>query len=269
MIPYFAPPRPLSLFGLRVPIFGLLLFLSLLATHAVIVNRGQALAARPGSRATPETAARFAKVLLLGAVGGAHVGGIFADHGLSALAHPSLFVSTQGAFSSAAGLVCAAVAGGLYLRMQKHDLRAWADVVAVAFPVGLFIARAGCALAHDHLGRPSTSWLAVGFPEGGRLDCGLLEWLAAPLLIALSVALVRRRPPAGLTAGVLAASYATLRFSLDFARAIDIPGADPRHVGLTFAQWICLPLLAAGVYLVVTAGRGAPAPAMTPGSRGW
>ncbi len=259
MIPYFEPPPPLSLFGFRLPGFGLLLFLSVLATHAVIVHRARVLGAGPGSRVAPETAGRFAKVLLLAAVGGAHVGGIFTDHGLSALGHPSLFVSTQSAFSSAGGIVGAAVAGGLYLVILRCDLRAWADVVALAFPVGLFVARAGCALAHDHLGRPSTSWLAVRFPDGARLDCGLLEWLAAPFLIALAVALIRRRPPAGLSAGVIAASYAILRFSLDFLRAIDIPGADSRHLGLTFAQWICLPLFAASLYLVVTAGRGAPA----------
>lgn len=248
MIPHLAPPSPLAVFGVRLPVFGLLLFAAVLATYAAIVHRGRAL-----SPADPQAAPRFARVLLLAAVAGAHTGGILIDQGPLALGRPSLFLSGNGAFSSSAGVLAAALAATAYLRIRRYDVRAWADVVAWAFPFGLLVARAGCALAHDHPGKLSSSWLAVPFPGGARLDCGLLEWSAAPFLIALAVTLGRRREPAGRTAGLVGAAYALIRFSLDFLRAADLPGADPRHLGLTVAQWLCLPLLTGCAYLLFTA----------------
>ena len=254
MIPYLPPPQPISFLGFRLPVFGLLLFASMIATYAAAVHRGRALAIAPEREIQG-----FARVLLLAAVAGAHAGGVLSDHGLSAFGRPSLFLSQEGSFSSSAGLVAAAIAGALYVRVVRWDVRAWADVVAWAFPFGLLLARAGCALAHDHPGRLSSSWWAVRFPGGARLDCGLLEGMAAPFLIALAVTLGRRRDPAGRLAGLVGAAYGLIRFSLDFLRASDLPGADPRLLGLTFAQWVCLPLLAGCGYLAITASARARA----------
>ncbi|MGZ3447788.1 MAG: prolipoprotein diacylglyceryl transferase, partial [Myxococcaceae bacterium] len=58
--------------------------------------------------------------------------------------------------------------------------------------------------------------------------------------------------------GVLAISYSVPRFFLDFLRAKDLSFVDGRLLGLTPAQWITPVLAAAGVYLLVTAGRVRP-----------
>jgi phosphatidylglycerol:prolipoprotein diacylglycerol transferase len=246
VIPYLSPPT-LSLFGSEHPVFGLLLFASVLATYVAIAVRGRARAL-----AEPRAVDRFAQVLLLGAMAGAHTGGILTDHGTSALSRPALFLSSSASFSSGAGVAAAALVGACYLGFARRDPRPWADAVAWAFPFGLLIARAGCALTHDHPGRLSSSWLAVQFPAGPRLDCGLLEWLAAPFLVALALVLGRRRDPPGRLAAVIGGVYALLRFSLDFLRATDLPGSDTRLLGLTFAQWVCLPLLGGCAYLAAT-----------------
>jgi len=248
LIPYFEPPRPVSLLGQQLPVFGLLLFASVLAIYAAVTLRGRAL-----GLAEPRALDRFAQVVLLAAMAGAHTAGILADRGLAALGTPMLFLSSDGAFSSSGGVVAAALVGGLYVRLERYDARVWADLMAWAFPFGLLVARAGCALTHDHPGRLSSSWLAVRFPGGARFDCGLLEGMAAPLLIGLAVTLGRRPEPAGRIAGVVGAAYALLRFSLDFLRAADLPGADPRLLGLTFAQWVCLLLFGGCAYLAATA----------------
>jgi phosphatidylglycerol---prolipoprotein diacylglyceryl transferase len=224
---------------------GLLLFASVLVTYAAIRHRGRAVAL-----ADPRAVARFAQVLLLAAVIGAHVGGLVIEHGLGVIDRPSLLLSAGGSFSSAGGAAAAAIAGAIYLRIERYDVRAWADVVAWAFPFGWLVARAGCALAHDHPGRLSSSWAAVRFPGGARLDCGLLEWMAAPIVIALVVTLGRRRLPAGRLAGLIGTGYVLIRFPLDLLRAADLPGSDPRWHGLTIAQWFCLALFAACVPLV-------------------
>lgn len=248
MIPYIAPPPSISLLGRELPVFGLLLLASALATYTAIALRGRA-----RSIAEPRRIDRFAQVLLLAAMAGAHTGGILMEHGLSALGRPALLFSSGGAFSSGAGVVAAGLVAGCYLGILRRDVRPWADVVAWAFPFGLLFARAGCALTHDHPGRLSSSWLAVQFPGGARFDCGLLEWMAALPLLALALTLGRRPAPPGRLAAVIGGAYALLRFSLDFLRARDLPGSDARLLGLTFAQWICALLFAGCAYLAATA----------------
>jgi phosphatidylglycerol:prolipoprotein diacylglycerol transferase len=52
-------------------------------------------------------------------------------------------------------------------------------------------------------------------------------------------------------------AYAPTRFALDFLRAQDVRDADPRHLGLTPAQWLCFLLLGVGAYLYWKAMQGA------------
>ena len=65
------------------------------------------------------------------------------------------------------------------------------DNLAFAFAMGWIFGRAGWALAHNHLGPPSTSFLAVRFAGGPRLDFGLLEMLFSLFLAAVFLALDR------------------------------------------------------------------------------
>ncbi len=134
------------------------------------------------------------------------------------------------------------------LRLGR-DFGELADAVCEALPFGWAIGRLGCFLVHDHPGVRMEVFPAVAYPGGARLDLGLAE---AVLLLVLGVlALVaRRRPrPPGRLALVVLGGYALGRFLLDFAR-IDAEGArelgshlggvtaDPRHLGLTPAQWL-------------------------------
>jgi len=84
--------------------------------------------------------------------------------------------STRG--ESAEGLAiggsAAVVAAYCFLRRRVRAPWPYFDVLAFAFPFVWTIVRAGCALAHDHIGRASASILAVNFPGGPRFDLGLL-----------------------------------------------------------------------------------------------
>jgi phosphatidylglycerol:prolipoprotein diacylglycerol transferase len=244
VIPYLPPPPPVSLLGLHASVFGLLLLAGMGATFAALVLRGRAV-----RLATARELERFAAIVLVAALAGAQVAGTIARHGALAIIHPGLLLSTAADLPSAPAAAAGALAGWLFVRRRGEGPRPWADVVAYAVPFGWLFARAGCALAHDHLGALSDSWLAVRFPGGARLDCGLLEALATPLLIALAVALGRRAMRPGALAAAVGAAYAALRFGLDFLRAADVPGADARWLGLTLAQWTCLSLLGASAWL--------------------
>jgi phosphatidylglycerol:prolipoprotein diacylglycerol transferase len=162
--------------------------------------------------------------------------------------------------------------GGVAWRFwHKTPILPYADVVASCFPLSWTFGRLGCSLAHDHPGIHSSAWFAVRYPDGGRLDLGLLELLITIPLMVVFLRLQRRGPrPWGFYAGVMCAYYAPLRFILDFLRersGVAIgqfsAGGDARYAALTPAQWGCLPLLALGVALLVRApGQGVAPPAV-------
>lgn len=72
-----------------------------------------------------------------------------------------------------------------------------ADVFTFAFPPVTAVARAGCFLAHDHVGRLTQSWIGVRFPGGTRYDLGLLYSLSAGAITLIIIWMDRRGWPAG------------------------------------------------------------------------
>jgi phosphatidylglycerol:prolipoprotein diacylglycerol transferase len=152
--------------------------------------------------------------------------------------------------------------GLLYWRYKfKAPTLVYADLVAGAFPLSWVFGRSGCSLAHDHPGMLSNAWFAVRYPEGARFDLGLLEMLLSIPLAVTFLFLMRKPRPPGFFLGIMCMAYAPSRFALDFLRIREndfgMHEADPRYGGLTPAQWGCLLLLAAGVYLAYHAARTA------------
>ena len=155
---------------------------------------------------------------------------------------------------------------GLYAWKRRYHVTKilpYADTVASGFPLGWAFGRTGCSVAHDHPGMLSNAWFAVkdyggpGLPA--RFDLGLIEMvLTVPL--ALSFLYLMRKPrPFGFYLGWMATVYAPERFMLDFLRARDkargVGDIDPRHFGLTPAQWLCVALLLIGIYFLRRAYR--------------
>jgi phosphatidylglycerol---prolipoprotein diacylglyceryl transferase len=157
----------------------------------------------------------------------------------------------QSSFGGFTGAVVGALAFAWRRRIRVFP---YADVVASAFPAGWVLGRLGCTLAHDHPGQVSDAWYAVRYPDGGRLDLGLME-MALTVPLALAFLVLRRRPrPPGFFLLVMTLAYAPTRLGLDFLRASEaswpfVAVVDPRYGPLTPAQWGCLALLAAGVWL--------------------
>jgi phosphatidylglycerol:prolipoprotein diacylglycerol transferase len=184
------------------------------------------------------------------------------------LEDPLLLLRLWEGLSSFGGFAGAFVGAFAWRFHYKATLLPYADIVASSFPVSMALGRLGCAVAHDHPGLRSDFVLAVRFPDGGRHDLGFYEFLLMTPL-ALTFLILRQKPrPWGFYGGILCAFYAPLRFLLDFLRErseVLVPGvvatADARYLGLTPAQWACLPLFALGVTLLArlpTQGREPP-----------
>jgi len=75
--------------------------------------------------------------------------------------------------------------------------------------------RLGCALAHDHRGLFTDSWMAVRFPEGPRYDLGLIELVFLAGLAGAFWVLDRRARPVGFFFGLYGVVYGGFRIWLD------------------------------------------------------
>ena len=152
--------------------------------------------------------------------------------------------------SAFGGFFGALIGLAFYYSRRKTTWLVEADVLVQALVVGWVFGRLGCALVHDHVGKPSTFFLAVRFPDGPRHDLGLYELLYTVAVLVPAVLVLNRRPrPPGTTVWVIALLYAPARFLADFLRNTDLPGADARYLGLTPAQYGCVALAAIAVVL--------------------
>jgi phosphatidylglycerol---prolipoprotein diacylglyceryl transferase len=198
------------------------------------------------------------------------VGGILGAHLLHVLGYHPELLRTQGpvvllkvwdGVSSMGGVLGGLLGIVLYFRRRHLSIAPYWDAIALGTAPAWAIARVGCAVVHDHPGVRSDAWFAVAFPDGPRLDMGLVDCV---LLIAVSVVLyllARRKHHPGFLMGVLALGYSVPRFFLDFLRARDLPFVDGRMAGLTPAQWITPLLALVGLRLIVRGVRVATDPA--------
>jgi phosphatidylglycerol:prolipoprotein diacylglycerol transferase len=192
--------------------------------------------------------------VLLGLVG-SHLGAILLYEPQRALARPMLLLEVWGEMSSTGGIVGGAAGGWWAMRREGLDgarRLAFLDAIAYAFPFAWLFGRAGCALAHDHLGIPSTSFLAVAFPGGARLDLGLLELLWTIAMCAAWPLLDRRPRPVGFFLAAWLLAYTPVRLILDALRTEDAR----LFVGLTAAQAASLAGFGAGLWLAFRLRRG-------------
>ena len=200
------------------------------------------------------------------------------------LANPSeILMIWQGGMSFHGGLGGVIIAGLLYCR--RHGLPAMqiSDAMALVVPVGLFLGRVSNFINAELWGRPTDLPWGVIFPgDAAQLcfgvvgDCArhpsqLYEALLEGVLLGLiMIVLVRsygalKRP--GLITGTFFAGYAISRFLVEFVRQ-----PDPQFVsignpigwavqfgdyGLTMGQILSLPMLAVGLFFLLSARRSA------------
>ncbi len=157
----------------------------------------------------------------------------------------------NGGASSLGGFVGAGMSLWLFAKKRKFtfkELLPYFDIGALGLWLGWGIGRIGCFLIHDHPGTLTHFILGVKFPDGVRFDLGLLESILGFILFIVFYLLFKKliKIRFGLVAGFSVASYAIVRFFLDFLRATpDFPGGDVRYLSLTPAQWGMLAVLLA------------------------
>jgi phosphatidylglycerol:prolipoprotein diacylglycerol transferase len=249
MIPYFALREIALPGGQSVAVFGGLVMLGIVVGAWFADRRARA------AGITPQEIAGA----ILSAVGP----GLLVAHLVAVLPYedrqsPLVLLQFWNGMSSFGGLAGAFLGLSVYYARTRRSWLPTADVLAQALVVGWVFGRLGCTLVHDHVGCPSDFLLAIRYPDGARHDLGLYELAYTVLVLVPAVLALNRRPRAvGTSVAVLALLYAPFRFLADFLRQTDLPGADPRYLGLTMAQYGCLVLVGVGIVLAARARRTA------------
>jgi phosphatidylglycerol:prolipoprotein diacylglycerol transferase len=255
VIPWFEFPT-LSLGPFSIQSFGVLSALGILLA-TLLTSR----AARQLGK-DPQVPVDFAVAGVLAGVVGGHLVHLLAYHP-EELRQPWRILMLWEGLSSMGGLLGGVVAAVLWFRWKKIAFRDYSDAFALGVAPGWGVARVGCFTVHDHPGVLTSFPLAVRFPDGPRHDLGLYEAILLLGLGAVLWALYRRGLLRDRLLPLLAIVYGLGRFLLDFLRARpgDVPYADARHLGLTFAQYTAVALVVWGAVRIGRVRRSDFAPA--------
>ncbi|HYX91759.1 MAG TPA: prolipoprotein diacylglyceryl transferase family protein [Myxococcaceae bacterium] len=249
MIPYFRPPA-IDLRILQIEPFGIMTAAGVLLGALLL----SVAAKREGRDPAP------LQDMLLWGLGGGVIGGhlvhIFLYHPEELARGPLQILRVWDGLSSMGGLLGGVAASLIFFRRHQLRVTDYSDALAMALAPAWGVARIGCFLVHDHPGVRTNFFLAVNFPPyvypGGPRHClGLDEALVLFSLAAILWTLHARGALKGRLLALLAVSYGTIRFFLDFLRARDLPYIDARYFGLTPAQYIVIAVVAWGVYALV------------------
>ena len=179
----------------------------------------------------------------------------FLDHPLEA------FAVWQGGMSFHGGLLGVIFAIWLFSRLRHYSWIAIGDIVACTAPIGLCLGRIANFINGELYGRVTDSPLGMVFPGGGPLPrhpSQLYQAALEGLLLFVILAWLASRPGVferrGLLSGVFLTGYGIARPVAEFFREPDA------HIGFlamgsTMGQWLSLPLLAVGIWLIVTSRK--------------
>ena len=182
----------------------------------------------------------------------------------------------QGGMSFHGGALGVTLAILIFTRARGVPIFAFSDIICAALPIGLLFGRIANFINGELFGRASDVPWAVVFPAGGpvpRHPSQLYQAFCEGLLL-LAVLIVaercgaRRHP--GIVTGLFLAGYAVARIAGELFRQPDVQ-LGYLIFGMTMGQLLSIPVLIAGIVVIVWARRQPPiapaAPAATAASR--
>lgn len=239
--------------------YGLLMSLAIVAGVLVIRNL-----AKQSGLGKPEAVYDLAFAVILSALVGARIYAVLLflpDY----LADPwEVFKVWHGGLAIHGALMGGALALWLYCRRRRQSFWAWADIVAVALPLGQAIGRWGNYFNQELFGRPTSLPWGILIdplhrPAGYELvryyhPTFLYESLLNLTLFAVLWWLYRRRKQTGAVVSAYLIGYGTIRLAMEGLRI------DPTPViaGLRLPVLVSLLLVASGIVGMLARQRSLP-----------
>ena len=183
------------------------------------------------------------------------------------LANPlEMLMVWKGGMSFHGGLVGVLVAMALFAWRRQRPFLEVTDLIAPCVPTGLASGRIGNFINGELWGRaadPSLPWAMV-FPQSGsalpRHPSQLYQFALEGLLLFVLLWLYARAPRRlGQVSGAFLLGYGVLRFVAEWFREPD-SFLGLLALGLSMGQWLCLPMVAAGAWLMARAPAQSSAP---------
>ena len=257
MLPYPSiDPVIVALGPLQIRWYGAMYLLGFLAAYWL----GRRHTRRPW---VPLQAAQVEDLVFYGALGavlGGRVGYVF-FYGFDHFVEDPLWLFRvwEGGMAFHGGLIGVFVALLLYARKISQPLSAVCDFVAPLAPVGLGLGRLANFINAELYGRVTTAPWAMVFPTDPlalpRHPSQLYQFaLEGVLLLLLLLWFCRRPRPPWAVSGLFLLSYGALRYGVEFFRQ---PDAVLAFDWMTRGQLLSLPMMVAGVLLLLFAYRGA------------
>lgn len=222
--------------------------------------------------------------IIIGIIVGGRLGFVLFYQPAYYLANPGQIPMVwQGGMAFHGGFLGVVVAAWIYTARHKIPRLGAADAIALGVPVGLMLGRLANFINGELWGRPTDVPWGVVFPGAAAQDCADVIGVCArhpsqlyqaglegALLLAVMLWLAFRRDALkvpGQITGVFLAGYGAARFIVEYFRQADpqfiTPGNPMGHAirlgeaGITMGQVLSLPMIAAGIVLIVMARRRA------------
>lgn len=198
---------------------------------------------------------------VLGVVLGGRIGYVLFYEPAKYLANPlEIFAVWRGGMSFHGGLLGVLTAFWWFGRTRGRRFLEVGDFVAPCVPTGLMAGRLGNFINGELWGRPadpSLPWAMI-FPQAGpgnlpRHPSQLYQAGLEGLLLFVLLWFFARQPhPTGRVSGAFLLGYGVFRFAAEYFREPD------RHLGIrafnmTTGQWLCIPMVLAGLWLLLRA----------------
>lgn len=199
---------------------------------------------------------------VLGIILGGRIGYVLFYNAPYYFAHPADILAVwHGGMAFHGGLLGVIAAFVLFAR--KHGV-AWLslmDLIAAAAPIGLCLGRLANFINGELYGRVTDSAFGMIFPRGGpfpRYPSQLFESALEGLVLGAILFFVATRTRAlqhpGRLSGLFLMGYGAARFGIEFLREPDAQ-LGVLALGLSMGQWLCVPMLAVGLWLLVRAKK--------------
>ena len=167
----------------------------------------------------------------------------------------------KGGMSFHGGVLGVVISGLIFAKQRGISILRFADIIACATPVGLFLGRLANFVNGELFGRISDVPWAMVFPLGGpnpRHPSQIYEAVLEGFVLFIVLFMlskkesIRNRP--GILMGVFFLGYALARYFVELFRQPDA------HIGLlaaglTMGQWLSVPMIIGGLYFIMTSKR--------------